>query len=71
MQRSLPAILLVLASMAAAPEPISPPTYKKYLVGNAASASILRNSKRRMHGERSRTLQGALPCPVAIRSAPA
>jgi cyanophycinase-like exopeptidase len=36
MQRSLPAILLVLTSMAAAPESVSPPTYKKYLVGNAA-----------------------------------
>jgi cyanophycinase-like exopeptidase len=36
MQLSLPAILLVLASMAAAPEPASPPTYRKYLVGDAA-----------------------------------
>jgi cyanophycinase-like exopeptidase len=36
MQRFLPAILLVLASMAAAPEPVSPPTHQKYLVGNAA-----------------------------------
>ena len=36
MQRSLPAILLVLASMAAAPEPVSPPNSRKYLVGNAA-----------------------------------
>jgi cyanophycinase-like exopeptidase len=36
MQRSLPAILLVLASIAAAAERAPPPKYKKYLVGNAA-----------------------------------
>jgi cyanophycinase-like exopeptidase len=36
MQRSLPAIFLVIASIAAAVEPAPPPQFKKYLVGNAA-----------------------------------